>query len=131
MAASWDAVGNLKSRGELARVWWTSERESAEDVPMARRAKRSFTSEFKAEAVKQVLEGGKGVLQAAKELDLTPSSLRQWVQRVKEQSENGFWGALNVGEREELRKLRAEVKRLRMERDFLKKATAFFAKDRR
>jgi transposase len=98
---------------------------------MARRAKRSFTSEFKAEAVKQVLEGGKGVLQAAKELDLTPSSLRQWVQRVKEQSENGFWGALNVGEREELRKLRAEVKRLRMERDFLKKATAFFAKDRR
>ena len=48
---------------------------------MARRAKRSFTSEFKAEAVKQVLEGGKGVLQAAKELDLTldlPGISGQW-----------------------------------------------------
>jgi len=98
---------------------------------MGRRAKRSFTAEFKAEAVKQVLEGGKGILQTAQELDLTPSALRQWVQRVKEEAENGSGGSLSVGEREELKRLRSEVKRLRMERDFLKKATAFFAKEKR
>ena len=95
---------------------------------MSRRARRSFTAEFKAEAVRLVREGGKAVGQVATELDLTETALREWVKKAEGQSPRGK-SELPEDEREELLRLRKTVKRLEMERDFLKKATAFFAKE--
>jgi transposase len=65
----------------------------------------------------------------ARDLDLTESSLRNWVSRADIDEGKGPDGALTTEEREELRRLRREVRTLEMERDFAKKAAAFFAKD--
>ena len=94
---------------------------------MGRRAKRSFTTEFKAEAVRIARERG-SVGRAAKELSLTETSLREWVKRA-EDGTLAKGGSLELSEQEELKRLRREVKTLRMERDFLKKAAAFFARE--
>lgn len=94
-----------------------------------RRARRSFTDEFKAEAVKLVLEGGKSVTRAAKELDLTASALGKWVDRARADAGNGRSGVLTSAEKQELAELRKENRNLRMEREILKKAAAFFAKE--
>jgi transposase len=94
-----------------------------------RRKRRSFTPEYKAEAVRQVLEEGKTVAQVARELGLTETALRTWVERAKADRGQGKPGALTSAEREELARLRKEVRQLQMERDFLKKAAAFFAKE--
>jgi transposase len=93
-----------------------------------RRLRRSFTDEFKAGAVRLVLEEGKTVGQVARELDLTASALRTWVERSRAERTNGKTG-LTTAEREELARLRKECRTLRMERDILKKAAAFFAKE--
>lgn len=95
-----------------------------------RRVRRSFTEEFKAGAVRLVLEEGKTVAQVARDLDLTPSALRVWVERARADRTNGKTG-LTSAEREELARLRKECRELRLERDILKKATAFFAKENR
>jgi transposase len=94
-----------------------------------RRKRRSFTPEYKAEAVRQVLEEGKTVAQVARDLALTETALRTWVERAKADRGQGKPGALTSAEREELARLRKEVRQLQMERDFLKKAAAFFAKE--
>ena len=94
-----------------------------------RRKRRSFTPEFKAEAVRRVQEEGKTVGQVARELDLTETALRSWVERAKADRGEGKPGALTTSEREELARLRKENRQLQMERDFLKKAAAFFAKE--
>jgi transposase len=94
-----------------------------------RRKRRSFTPEFKAEAVRLVLEEGKTVGQVARDLDLTETALRTWVERAKADRGQGKPGALTTAEREELTRLRKENRQLQMERDFLKKAAAFFAKE--
>ena len=94
---------------------------------MGRRAKRTFTTEFKAEAVRIAKERG-SIGRAAKELSLTVSSLREWVRRAEEGT-LAKGGSLELSEQEELKRLRREVKTLRMEREFLKKAAAFFAKE--
>ena len=94
-----------------------------------KRARRSFTEEFKAGAVRLVLDEGKSVGAAARDLDLTESSLRHWVEQARTDRGKGKPGVLTSNEREELGRLRKEVRELRMERDVLKKATAFFAKD--
>lgn len=94
-----------------------------------RRKRRSFTPEFKAEAVRLVLEEGKTVGQVARDLDLTETALRTWVERAKADRGKGKPGALTTAEREELARLRKENRQLQMERDFLKKAAAFFAKE--
>jgi len=65
----------------------------------------------------------------ARDLDLTESALRNWVNQAKVDAEPGAEGPLTTEEREELRRLRRENRTLQMERDFLKKAAAFFAKD--
>ena len=93
-----------------------------------RRARRVFTEEFKAGAVRLVLDGGKTVGRTARELDLTESALRNWVRRERADRTKGRTG-LTTEEREELRRLRKEVRTLRTEREILKKAAAFFAKD--
>ena len=92
-----------------------------------RRARRSFTEEFKASAVRLVLDEGKTVGQVARDLDLTPSALGGWVNQARADRTNGKTG-LTTAEREELSQLRKEVRNLRIERDILKKAAAFFAK---
>jgi len=93
-----------------------------------RRAKRQFTDEFKAGAVRLVLDEGKTVAQAARDLGLTASSLRVWVERARADRTGGKTG-LTTEERAEMAALRKEVRTLRMERDILKKAAAFFAKE--
>jgi transposase-like protein len=95
---------------------------------MSRRERRKFTDEQKTEAVKLVRDVG-SISQVAKDLDLTESALRNWVRQADIDAGSGPEGALTTEEKEELRRLRREVKTLRMERDFLKKAAAYFAKD--
>ena len=94
------------------------------------RVRRSFTEEFKAGAVRLVLDEGKTVAEVARDLDLTASALRGWVERARANRTNGKTG-LTSAEREELARLRKECRELRLERDILKKATVFFAKENR
>ena len=96
---------------------------------MERRKRRSFNAEFKAEAVRLVRESGKSVPQVAKDLDLTDSALRNWLVRAGAGSTAPAGAECSTAEREELVRLRKEVRQLTMERDFLKKAAAFFAKE--
>jgi len=93
-----------------------------------RRGRRTFTDEFKAGAVRLVLDEGKVVAQVARDLDLSASVLRVWVDRARADRTNGKTG-LTSEEREELRRLRKEVRELRIERSILVKAAAFFAKE--
>ena len=99
------------------------------DTPK-RRARRQFTDEFKASAVRLVLDEGKTVAAAARDLDLTETALREWVNRARADRTNGKTG-LTTAEREELARLRKEVRILREEREILRKAAAFFATERR
>ena len=94
-----------------------------------KRQRRSFTDEFKAGAVRLVLEEGKTIPQVARDLDLTESSVRTWVERARADQGKGKPGVLTTAEKEELATLRKEVRQLRLERDILKKAAAFFAKE--
>ena len=91
-----------------------------------RRARRQFSDEFRAGAVRLVLEEGKTVGAVARELDLTPSALGFWVRQARADRTKGKTG-LTTEERAELASLRKENRQLRMERDILKKAAAFFA----
>lgn len=93
-----------------------------------KRARRSFTDEFKAGAVGLVLDEGKTVAQVARDLDLTASALATWVEHSRADRSKGKTG-LTTAEREELARLRKENRQLRMERDLLKKWAAFFAKE--
>ena len=95
-----------------------------------RRSRRQFSDEFRAGAVRLVLEEGKTVGAVARELDLTESVLRQWIERARADRSGGRTG-LTTAEREELARLRKENRILAEERDILKKATAFFAKQSR
>lgn len=94
-----------------------------------RRARRSFTAEFKADAVRLCQAGDRSVGEVAKDLDLTETALREWLKRAEDAAAPTPAEALSATERDELKELRKRVKRLEMERDILKKATAFFAKE--
>ena len=96
---------------------------------MGRRKRRKFTDEFKAETVRLVRATGQSVGAVARDLDLTESAVRNWVEQAEIDAGRGAAGALTTVEREELQRLRRENRRLQMERDILKKATAFFAKE--
>lgn len=96
----------------------------------ARRKRRSFTPEFKAEAVRLCRVGDRTIRQVAEDLDLTETALREWVKRAEvDAGEAAAADVLATDERNELRELRKRVKRLEMEREILKKAAAFFAKE--
>lgn len=90
--------------------------------------RRTYTPEFKTEAVKLVTEQGYSVAEAARSLGIHETLLRSWKQALQAQGDQTFpgHGKLPAIE-EELRRLHAENKRLRAERDILKKATALFA----
>jgi transposase len=94
------------------------------------RKRRTYTPEFKAEAVKLVTERGYSVAEAARSLGVHETLLRSWKQAHEAQGEQAFpgQGQLPPGE-EEVRRLRVENQRLRAERDILKKATALFAQE--
>jgi transposase-like protein len=96
---------------------------------MERRKRRVFTKAYKGEVVELVRKGGKGVGAIAKELDLTETAVRAWVRQAEVDAGRGPAGALTTEEREELSRLRREVQTLRIEREILKKAAAFFAKE--
>jgi transposase len=98
--------------------------------PTPRRTRRSFSDEYKAGAVRLVLDEGKSVAAAARDLGVTESALRTWVERARADRTHGKTG-LTTAEREELARLRRENRILQEEREILKKAAAFFAKERR
>ena len=97
------------------------------DSSKGRRPRRQFDDEFRAQAVRLVLDDGKTVGAVARDLDLTPSALGAWDARARADRTKGRTG-LTTAEREELARLRKENRVLRTERDILKKAAAFFAK---
>src|SRR5262245_35863794 len=95
---------------------------------MSKKQPRRFTPEQKADAVEMVRRLG-SVPQVARELGLVQSVLYKWVQQAAPDPTESPEGPLTAAERQQLQKLQREVAMLRMERDFLKKAAAFFAKD--
>jgi transposase len=106
------------------------DQESKPAKALSRRPRRAFTDEFRAGAVRLVLDEGKTIPQVARDLDLTQSALRTWVERARADRSKGRTG-LTTAEREELAKLRKENRELRMERDILKEAAVIFAKHQR
>jgi transposase len=104
-------------------------REWTMDKKKQRRKRRAFTPEFKAEAVRLCKVGDRTITQVANDLDLTETALREWVKRADIDAGEGPPEALTTAEREEMARLRREVKRLTMERDILKAAATFFAKE--
>jgi transposase-like protein len=99
-----------------------------EDGSMGRRKRRKFTAEYKAEVVRLVQTSGKSVGQIAEDLDLTETAVRGWVRRASVDEKRDPHGPLTSEERAELTRLRREFKTVSMERDFLRKAAAFFAR---
>jgi transposase len=96
--------------------------------PKSRRKRRRFDAEFKEQAVRLVLDEGKSVGAVARDLDLTETALREWVKRAQADRTQGRTG-LTTAEREELARLRKENRQLRLEREILKNAAAFFASE--
>jgi transposase-like protein len=96
---------------------------------MAKRKRRAFSAEYKAEVVELVRKSGKSIGAVARDLDLTETAVRAWVRQAEVDAGEGPKGALTSAERDELAQLRRRVKTLEMEREILKKATAFFAKE--
>ena len=94
------------------------------------RTRRTYTPEFKLEAVKLVTEPGYSIAEAARSLGLNENLIRNWKQALQDQGGQAFPGHGNLSAQEqELARLRAENKRLLAERDILKKAAAFFARE--
>ena len=96
---------------------------------MGKRTRRSFSNEYKAEVVELVRRSGKSVGAICRDLDLTETAVRRWASQAEIDAGAGPAGALTTEERQELADLRRRVKTLEMEREILKKATAFFAKE--
>ena len=91
--------------------------------------RKTYTKEFKSEAVKLVSDSGKPVTQIARELGVSGSALAGWVKQDDADNGRGRNGMLTTDEREELRQLRKELRIARQERDILKKSVTFFAKE--
>jgi len=92
--------------------------------------RRKFSREFKIEAVKLVRERGVSVAQAGRDLDVHENVLRKWVKEFSSDPVQAFPGQGQMKpEQQEIERLRREVARLKAERDILKKAAAYFAKD--
>ncbi|HJZ58133.1 MAG TPA: transposase [Gemmataceae bacterium] len=90
--------------------------------------RKSYTREFKLQALKMVTEQGLSVAEAARRLGIRENLIRNWKRAAKEHGEGAFPGNGNLPPAEdELRRLRAEVARLKAERDLLKTAAAYFA----
>jgi transposase len=89
-------------------------------------ARKKYTQEYKDEAVELVVSSGRPIAEIARDLGINEATLGGWVSRAKE-SGKVKEKPLGAGERAELEAAREEIRRLKMERDFLKKAAAWFA----
>jgi transposase len=99
---------------------------------MMTQKRKNYTAEFKQEAVRLVTEQGYSMSQAARNLDININMLRRWKHQINEQGQEAFPGKGRLlPEQEELYRLREENKRLRMEREILKKTVTFFANESR
>ncbi len=98
---------------------------------MTKRKRPTYSAQFRAEAVKLVVDQQISIGDASQDLGISNSCLRKWVKQARIDGGQGPANALTTDEVNELRRLRKEVKTLRMEREILKKATAFFAKESR
>jgi transposase len=97
---------------------------------LANQKRRQYTAEFKREAVDLVLKQGYTVAEAARSLDLSRSMLDRWRREQLKGQQNAFPGTGHrSGEADELSRLREENRRLKLEREILKKAAAFFARE--
>jgi len=99
-----------------------------EDRPGRQGKRRKFTDEFKADVARLVLDENKTVAQVARDLDVAASVVGTWVSRARANRDGGKTG-LMTEERAELAALRKELRVVKMERDILGKAVAFFAKE--
>jgi transposase len=99
------------------------------DEKRQERKRKKFSDEYKAETVKLIQRSGKSIGQMALELGIGETALRRWVERAEIEAGRGPAGALKRSEQEELAELRRENQRLRLEREILKKAAAFFVKE--
>jgi len=94
------------------------------------RKRKNYSKQFKTDAVKLVTEQGYKITEAARNLGIHPGLLGRWKKQFEIDNTNAFPGKGHMTpEKEELYRLRKENKRLKMEREILKKATAFFAKE--
>ena len=89
--------------------------------------KRTYSAEYREEAVKMVLETSRPIAAVARDLGINEGTLGNWVNKYR--NEHTASEELNISERSRLKELEKENRELRMERDFLKKAAAFFAKE--
>jgi transposase len=96
---------------------------------MERQKRRKFTSEYKAEVVKLIKTSGKSIGRVSSELGLTETAVRAWVSQAEIDARRDRNGPLTTEERAEVVRLRRELRTVTMERDFLKKAAAFFARN--
>lgn len=96
---------------------------------MPRRERRSFTPEFKERTVELIESSGRSIRDVCRELDLTESAVRRWVEQAE--IDRGRKEGVTSSEREELERLRRENRILKEEREILKKAAAFFATETR
>ena len=92
--------------------------------------RRKFTREFKLEAVRLIKDRGVSYAQAAQDLGVHPTQLRDWVKKLADDPQHAFPGNGQMKpEQQEIAQLKREVAKLKAERDILKKAAAYFAKE--
>ncbi len=97
---------------------------------MTNKTRKNYSAEFKREAVRLVDNEGYKIAEAARSLDIGAKMLGRWVLEARERAGSAFPGKGHLNpDHEEIGRLREENKRLRLEREILKKATAFFAKE--
>ena len=97
---------------------------------MTNQPRKQYTAEFKKEAVELVTSHDYSITEAAKNLGIASSMLNRWRREQRKKAQNAFPGTGHQsGEAEELKRLREENRKLRLEREILKKAAAFFAKE--
>ena len=93
------------------------------------KSKPPYPEAFRAEAIELARSSGKSIAEVAQDLGISGETLRLWVRQAEADAGRGQPGELTTAEREELVRLRRQVKTLEMEREILKKAAAFFAKE--
>lgn len=97
---------------------------------MSKKGKAKYTNEFKFDAVKLVVEDGLSQAEVARRLGVTANSIGDWVKSYRKDKEHAFPGkGHQTPEQEEIRRLKKENRELKMEREILKKATAFFVRE--
>lgn len=96
---------------------------------MGKKKRPTYTSEYKAEAVKLALSGDKSIGETARDICISETALRRWIAQAEIDGGNNPSGVLTTAERQELTRLRRELRQVKMERDFLKKVSSFFARE--